>query len=76
LRSVNVCPGLSADTADLISVDFRSVRSRILDFLTEEPFIGHLSRENVIGRKAVELSVRPTVKFGSRYWKIACLISS
>lgn len=62
LRSVNVLPGLSADVADLISVDFQSVRSRLLDFLTEEPFIGHLSRENIIGRKAVELTVRPTVK--------------
>jgi hypothetical protein len=62
LRSVNVLPGLSADVADLISVDFQSVRSRLLDFLTEAPFIGHLSRENIIGRKAVELTVRPTVK--------------
>lgn len=62
LRSVNGLPGLSADTADLISVDSRSVRSRLLDFLTEEPFIGHLSRQNVIGGKTVELTVRPTVK--------------
>jgi hypothetical protein len=53
---------LSANTTDLISVDFRSVRSRLLDFLTEEPFIGHLSRENVIGKKTVELAVKPTVK--------------
>ena len=62
MRSVNGFPGLSADTADLISVDFRSVRSRLLDFLTEEPFIGHLSRENIIGRMAVEMTMRPTVK--------------
>ncbi len=64
MRSVNGLPGLSADAADLISVDFRSIRPRLLDFFTEEPFIGHLSRENVIGRKTVELTVRPTVKFG------------
>ncbi|EHQ05191.1 hypothetical protein [Leptonema illini] len=63
LRSVNGFPMLSADTAELISVDFRSVRSRLLDFFTEEPFIGHLSRQNVIGGKTVELTVRPTVKF-------------
>lgn len=62
MRSVNGFPGLSADTADLISVDFRSVRSRLLDFLAEEPLIGYLSRENVIGRKSVELTVKPTVK--------------
>lgn len=30
LRSVNGLPGLSADTADLISIDSRSVRSRLL----------------------------------------------
>lgn len=55
-------PDISADTADLNSIDFRSVCSRLLDFLTEDPFIGHLSRENVIGGKTVELTVRPTVK--------------
>ncbi len=62
MRSVNVLPGLSADTADLISVDFGSVRSRLLDFFAKEMLIGHLSRENIIGRKTAELTVRPTVK--------------
>ncbi len=55
-------PDISEEVADLNSIDFGSVLSRLLDFLTEEPFIGHLSRENIIGRKAVELTVRPTVK--------------
>lgn len=48
LRSVNGFPGFSADTPDLISVDFRSVRARLLDFLSKEPHIGHLS----CGRRA------------------------
>lgn len=59
----------SADAANLISVDFRSVRSRLLDFLAKEMLIGHLSRENVIGRKTVELTMRPTVKLGHGLFK-------
>ncbi len=35
MKSVNGLPGLSADTADLIFVDFRSVRSRLLIFFCE-----------------------------------------
>lgn len=54
-------PDISADTADLISVDFRSVRSRLLNFFAKEMLIGHLSRENVIRRKTVELTMRPNV---------------
>ena len=62
MRSVNGFLVLSADTADLISVDFRSVRSCLLDSFAKEMPVGHLSRENVIGRRTVELAMRSTVK--------------
>ena len=62
--SVNGFTGLSADAAELISVDFRSIGSCLLDFFSKKMFIGHLSGKNIIGRQTVKLSVRPTVKFG------------
>lgn len=62
LLSVNDLSGLLTESTDMTSIDFRSIPSCSLNLLAKEMLLGHLSCENVVGRKTVELSVRATVK--------------